>query len=106
MTALEFNKSDFKIGKPKVVDYEGEKILVCRTKNGFHALEAICPHRRLVMRGARIRGQMVMCPHHGARFCLDTGESVAPQITKKHLNRYPIIEETETGFKILLQAGK
>jgi 3-phenylpropionate/trans-cinnamate dioxygenase ferredoxin subunit len=30
------------------------------------------------MDGARVRGASIVCPHHGARFCLATGRVLGP----------------------------
>ena len=54
--------------------------MLVRTQTGAYATDAICPHQKLPLDNARIRGDVIMCPHHGARFRLDTGEALTRQL--------------------------
>lgn len=70
-----------------MVDVKGQRVLLCRSAEGIHAMDEICPHQRLSMEGARVRGGFIMCPHHGARFNLADGRTLSP-LTPNNLRLY------------------
>ena len=76
----------------RIVTIEGKRVLVCRSASGIHAMDEICPHQAMSLDGARIRGESIICPHHGARFSLEDGRSMSP-LTPKSLTLYPVKEE-------------
>ncbi|MFN3591411.1 MAG: Rieske (2Fe-2S) protein [Thermaurantiacus sp.] len=58
---------------------EERKVLVARAQDGqYHAVAPICSHALLSLEGGRVRGGAIVCPHHGARFCLKTGRALGP----------------------------
>lgn len=57
----------------------GQRLLLARTGDGrLFAVAATCSHALLSMEGARLRAASVVCPHHGARFCLASGRVLGP----------------------------
>jgi nitrite reductase/ring-hydroxylating ferredoxin subunit len=78
------------LGDSVVVQAGGRRVLVCRSADGVHALDEICPHQRQSLAGGRIRGTSLFCPHHGARFSLEDGRSLSP-VTPDGLKLYPCI---------------
>lgn len=79
-------------GRSVAVMIEGERVLICRSATGMHAVRDECPHQNLTMDGGRVRGNSIICPHHGARFSLEDGRSMSP-ITPKSLTILPCREE-------------
>lgn len=75
---------DVAAGRAVAVTIEGQRVLVCRSATGLHVVRDDCPHQNLTMDGGRVRGNSIICPHHGARFSLDDGRSMSP-ITPKPL---------------------
>jgi nitrite reductase/ring-hydroxylating ferredoxin subunit len=75
----------------RIVELDGKRVLICRTASGIRAINEICPHQQLSLEGGRIRGGVLMCPHHGARFSLEDGKSLSP-LTPKGLTLYPVRE--------------
>ena len=73
----------------RVIDLDGRRVLLCRSAVGIRAMDEICPHQLLSLDGARVRGNFILCPHHGARFSLDNGCSLSPQMTPNSLTLYP-----------------
>lgn len=71
-------------GRAVAVTIEGQRVVVCRSAAGLHVLRDGCPHQNLTMDGGRVRGNSIICPHHGARFSLEDGHSMSP-ITPKPL---------------------
>ena len=53
-------------------------IAVARTGGAFYAIEDICTHDGAELTGGAIEGTDIICPRHGARFCLRTGEALTP----------------------------
>jgi nitrite reductase/ring-hydroxylating ferredoxin subunit len=73
----------------RIVECDGRKLLLCRSQKGIHAMDEMCPHQRLSLDGGRVRGDFIMCPHHGARFSLEDGRSLSP-LTPNGLKLYPV----------------
>jgi 3-phenylpropionate/trans-cinnamate dioxygenase ferredoxin subunit len=44
----------------------------------FYAIEDVCTHDGGGLAGGEIDGDVVVCPRHGARFCLRTGAALTP----------------------------
>jgi 3-phenylpropionate/trans-cinnamate dioxygenase ferredoxin component len=53
-------------------------IAVARSGDAFFAIEDICTHDGAPLTGGEIEGGEIICPRHGARFCLRTGEALTP----------------------------
>ena len=73
----------------KVVQVEGQDILLVKTKGSLFACETECPHQYAPLLGAVLKeiGRL-SCPRHGYRFDLVTGECEGnPELT---LKVYPI----------------
>ena len=78
MTAqIPFDPASLAVGQSVSIDVEGVSILICRSQGGLHALPNRCPHQALSLDGARVRGESIICPHHGARFSLQDGKSLS-----------------------------
>lgn len=54
----------------------GREIVVCRTKNGLHALDNICTHAYARLNEGRLRGMQLICPLHGASFDVRDGRAL------------------------------
>jgi anthranilate 1,2-dioxygenase ferredoxin component len=59
-----------------VATVNGWKILISRTDGIYHAMNDRCTHAASPLSGGRVRGDIIMCPRHGARFELKTGKCV------------------------------
>lgn len=44
----------------------------------LYAIEDVCTHDGAELAGGPIVGDQVVCPRHGARFCLRTGRALTP----------------------------
>ncbi len=53
-------------------------IAIARTEGQFFAFEDICTHDGAELTGGEIEGTEIICPRHGARFCLRTGQALTP----------------------------
>ena len=66
-------ESEFKPGEMRTVDVDGAQIAVFNLKGQYYALEDVCTHDGGVLTGGEIEADQIICPRHGARFCIKTG---------------------------------
>src|ERR1700748_927952 len=59
-------------------DLDGTALLVIRCGSDLYAVEDRCTHDGEPLEGAEIESCQIICPRHGARFCLRTGEALTP----------------------------
>lgn len=52
--------------------------LLARSGGEYFAIEDRCTHDDAELDGGTVEGQQIVCPRHGARFCLRTGEALTP----------------------------
>lgn len=60
----------------RAVTVRGRRIAVFRTREGFHALAGVCPHRGGPLADGIVADSCVSCPLHNWRFDLRTGHGV------------------------------
>ena len=53
-------------------------VAVARSGDEYFAIEDVCTHDGAELTGGEIEGAEIICPRHGARFCLRTGEALTP----------------------------
>ncbi len=53
-------------------------IAVARNGAEYFAIEDICTHDGAELTGGAVEGTEIICPRHGARFCLRTGQALTP----------------------------
>ncbi|WP_343708577.1 Rieske 2Fe-2S domain-containing protein [Mycobacterium sp.] len=62
-------------GKPQRVEVEGVGLVVCRTGDGkVSAFGEYCPHLAAPMADGWVERGRIVCPWHGSRFDVDSGE--------------------------------
>lgn len=54
------------------------RVIVLKIDDQFYAIDELCNHDHLSMEDGEIEGDEIVCPFHGARFCLKSGEVKAP----------------------------
>ena len=67
-----------KPGEVRVVEVDGTAIAVFNVSGEFFALEDVCTHDGGQLTGGCIEGGEVVCPRHGARFSIRSGEALTP----------------------------
>lgn len=65
-------------GARQIVNVDDVQIAVFNLGGEFYAIEDICTHDYAPLRGAKLEGDEIICPRHGARFCIKTGAVTAP----------------------------
>jgi len=76
-------------------DVDGIAILVVRCGSELYAIEDRCTHDGEPLDGGDVESCQIICPRHGARFCLRTGEALTP----------PAYEPVRT-YKVRVEAGR
>lgn len=69
---------DLPEGAWDVLEIDGARIAVFNLGGEFYAIEDVCTHDSGQLTGGSIEGDEIICPRHGARFCIRTGEVTAP----------------------------
>ena len=89
--------SDIPAGRAEVFDVEDRKIAVFRLEDGFYAIEDICTHDGGPLAEGEIEEDQVICPRHGARFNIKTGDALTlPAVTP--VESYPVRVEGNELF--------
>ncbi len=65
-------------GSMKAFDIGYERVLICHTESGFYAMEDKCSHDSAPISSGHIENGHIVCPRHGAKFEITTGEVKAP----------------------------
>ena len=63
-------------GTHRVVDADGTQIVVFNLAGEYYAIEDVCTHDGGQLTGGTVEGDQIVCPRHGARFCIRTGEAL------------------------------
>lgn len=67
---------EIKPGERKVTDLDGAPIIVFNLDGTHYAVENICSHDGGILTGGDVKGDEIICPRHGARFCIKTGAAL------------------------------
>ena len=60
------------------VEIDDLPIVIARCGNDLYAVEDRCSHDGQSLTGADIEACEIICPRHGARFCLKSGAALTP----------------------------
>ncbi len=63
-------------GSHRVVDVDGASVAVFNVGGEYYAIEDVCTHDGGQLTGGVVEGDQVVCPRHGARFCIRTGAAL------------------------------
>jgi len=61
-------------GEHVVADVDGTEVAVFKTAEGIYAVQDVCTHDGAEIASGCLEGSEIICPRHGARFCLKTGK--------------------------------
>ena len=59
-------------------EVDGIALLVVRCGSDLYAIEDRCTHDGEPLEGAEVESCQIVCPRHGAHFCVRTGEALTP----------------------------
>ena len=69
--------ASLKPGESRVVEVDGAMIAVFNLSGDFYAIEDVCTHDGGELACGEVDGEEIICPRHGARFNIKTGEVTA-----------------------------
>jgi 3-phenylpropionate/trans-cinnamate dioxygenase ferredoxin subunit len=75
-------KSDFKDGALTGVQINGHPVCVAHAAGTFYAFDDTCTHAQALLSRGDLEEMEVVCPLHGARFSIQTGEALTPPAVK------------------------
>ena len=75
-------------GKMKRVEVDGRALLVANVDGLYCVADDTCTHEEASLAGGALRGEVVRCPLHGARFNLRTGRALE-EPAERDLRTYP-----------------
>lgn len=64
-------------------------LLVCNVAGELFAIEDQCTHDGSSMAGGCLEGDQIICPRHGARFCVRNGDVMAPP-AYENIQTFPV----------------
>jgi len=67
---------DLPPGARRAVDVDDVIIIVFNLNGEYHAIEDVCTHDYSSLDEGELDGDQIICPRHGARFNLKTGEAL------------------------------
>jgi 3-phenylpropionate/trans-cinnamate dioxygenase ferredoxin component len=69
---------EFKPGSFRLVDVDDITVIVFNMNGKFYAIQDVCTHDGGTLSDGEVEGCEIICPRHGARFDIRTGEVTAP----------------------------
>lgn len=69
---------DFPLDARKVIELEGISIILFNLEGEYFAIRNQCTHQDFPLAHGIIEDGMIVCPLHGAKFSIRTGEVKAP----------------------------
>lgn len=63
-------------GSRQIVDVDGSQLVVFNLEGKYYAIEDLCTHDGGQLTGGEVEGDQIICPRHGARFCIRTGAAL------------------------------
>ena len=63
-------------GEVKTYEVEGERIAIARASGQLHAVQNVCSHDDGPLGDGTVDGHCIVCPRHGAKFDVRTGEAL------------------------------
>jgi 3-phenylpropionate/trans-cinnamate dioxygenase ferredoxin subunit len=69
---------DFPPGTVRTLEIEGTPIAVFNVDGRYHAIEDLCSHEAETLSDGELAGDEIICPRHGARFSILSGQALSP----------------------------
>jgi nitrite reductase/ring-hydroxylating ferredoxin subunit len=74
--------NDIPSGQVKQISLQGKTLALFNVNGTFYAIDNECSHRNGPLAEGFIEGSEVVCPWHGARFDICTGNNLSPPASK------------------------
>ncbi len=89
--------SDLAPGEKMLVEYEDEDVGLFNIEGQFYAISDVCTHDDGPLVEGELDGDCIICPRHGAKFNVKTGEQTMPAFSP-----VPLYEVKIDGEDILI----
>lgn len=70
--------ADFPPGSVRSCAVDGVQIAVFNLGGSYYAIEDLCSHEASTLADGKLEGEEIVCPLHGAHFCIRTGAALSP----------------------------
>jgi 3-phenylpropionate/trans-cinnamate dioxygenase ferredoxin subunit len=90
--------TDLAPGEKMLVEYEDEDVGLFNLDGEFYAISDVCTHDDGPLVEGHMEGECIVCPRHGARFNIKTGEQTMPAFSP-----VPLFEVKIEGEDILIR---
>ena len=84
-----FNENALINGENSVIDVDGTDVAIFKIDDEFFAIEDVCSHDGTEIASGELDGDEIICPRHGARFCVKTG-AVKSAPAYEDIHSYPV----------------
>ncbi|RIZ65918.1 MAG: non-heme iron oxygenase ferredoxin subunit [Methylococcales bacterium] len=84
-----FNENALMNGENSVIDVDGTNVAIFKIGDDFFAIEDVCSHDGTEIASGELDGDEIICPRHGARFCVKTG-AVKSAPAYEDIHSYPV----------------
>lgn len=71
-------EGDIAPGDYEIAETDDHVVAVFNLDGEFYAIEDVCTHDGEELTGGPVDGDQIVCPRHGARFCLRSGKALTP----------------------------
>jgi 3-phenylpropionate/trans-cinnamate dioxygenase ferredoxin component len=68
--------ADIPPGEKQIFEVDGTLVVVINLDGQFYAIEDVCTHDGGPVGEGRLEGAQIICPRHGARFDVRTGDAL------------------------------
>ena len=73
-----FSVDELDNGQHRVIDIDDTEVVIFKVDDNFFAMENICSHDGGEIASGVVENGEIICPRHGARFCIKTGDVKCP----------------------------
>ncbi|MFW5443621.1 MAG: non-heme iron oxygenase ferredoxin subunit [Methylococcaceae bacterium] len=77
-----------------IIDVDGTEVAIFNIDGQFYAIEDVCSHDGAEIASGALDGDEIVCPRHGARFCVKTG-AVKCAPAYEDIDTFPVRVENE-----------
>jgi len=91
-------RSDIQEGEFTNVTVGGRQILVANVKGSYFATGNICTHEGEELHEGELHNKELICPWHGAKWDLTTGQLIWFRESLESIESYTVIVEDDTLF--------
>jgi nitrite reductase/ring-hydroxylating ferredoxin subunit len=79
-------------GNIMAVEDQGLHVLVSKISDEYYAISNICSHAKILLSKGKLRGTVITCPLHGARFDVRTGKCLGGPAVRD-VSSYDVTED-------------